>query len=135
MSPRMPSPASRKQTELELRLSFKRIDAIVSVVKALLKYGATVACVYLAYLAVAALAGKGTFASLGLSILGNVTVKDSIYVVLTVGGIIYGLGQRQLRRHNIERLTKRPIELEKRFDPKRASSELTRRGTTRPEDR
>lgn len=131
----MASGPSRKRTELENRISFKRIDAGVSVVKAFLKYSTIIICVYFAYLAIAALAGRTTFASIGLSILGNVNVKDSIYIVLTVGGIIYGVGQRQLRRRNIERLTKQTMELEKRLDPKRTSSGLTKRGTTRPEDK
>lgn len=93
------STPGRKRTELEYRLSFKKIDASASVVKAILKYGTIIARTYIAYLAIAALAGKTTFASMGLSILGN--VKDGIYIVLTVGGIIYGVGQGQLRRRNI----------------------------------
>lgn len=123
-----------KQSELAYKLRFKKIDATVTICKAIAKYACILGSVYFVYRSVAALAGKQTFASVGLSILGNIKVSEGIYIVLTSGGIIFGVGQMQLRRRNIERLTKHSIALEKQLDPKRTSSGLTKRGTTRPED-
>lgn len=126
--------ADDKQQELAYKLRFKKIDATVTICKAFAKYACIFGSVYFIYRSVAVLAGKQTFASVGLSVLGNVKVSEGIYIVLTAGSIIYGVGQRQLRRRNIERLTKHSIALEKQLDPKRTTSGLTKRGTTRPED-
>lgn len=129
------NPSAQPKSEAEIRLSFHRVDAIVSVAKTLIKYAALVACTFFVYKSVAALAGKETLASIGLNILGNVKVSDGVLYVLTGGSIAYGLGERSLRRRNIKRLTPRSIELEKRLDPNRTSSGLTTKGTTRPEDK
>ena len=128
-------PANGTKAELDYRLSFKKIDAVVTIARAAIKYGALVACAGFLYRSIAVLSGKATLATIGLNILGNLTIQESISIVLTVGSIIYGVGQRQMRRKNIARLTERTIELEKRLDPRRTSSGLTNRGTTRPEDK
>lgn len=132
----MASPPAKQVSEnSDARLSYKKIDAVVTITKTIVQYSFLAFCVYYIYRSIAVLAGKATFASLGLSVLGNIQVSDGIYIVLTGGSIIYGLGQRELRRRNIKRLTERPIEMEKRLDPNRSSSGLTTRGTTRPEDK
>jgi len=131
----MASLPAEKKAELDFRLKFKKIDAVVSTTKTVIQYSALVICVFWAYRSIEALAGKTTLASIGLSILGNFTISEGILVFLTGGSIIYGLGERELRRRNIRRLTLRSRELEERLDPKRTSSGLTSRGTTRPEDK
>jgi hypothetical protein len=127
------------RTEADYRLSYKRIDAVVTIVKNICAYGWPVLCMYFLYKIAVVLAGKTTLASFAMSvavaILGNNKVMKTIYVVLTGGSIAYGVGQRQLRRREIKRHTKRPRELEKLIDPGRSSSGLTSEGTTRPEDR
>ncbi len=130
------SPISEgSKSEQELKLAYKRIDAFVTVAKTLIQWAALVACVFFVYKCVVALSGKETFASLGMSIFGNVKVSDGILYVLTGGSILYGLGERGLRRKTIRRLTPRSIELEKRLNPARTSSGLTKKGTTQPEDK
>src|SRR6266705_347979 len=96
-------PSEKTKTETELRLSFKRTDAFVTVSKTLIQYAAVVVCMFFVYRCVAALAGKETLASLGMTVLGNLKVSVGICIVLTGGGVIYGLGERSLRRRNIER--------------------------------
>ena len=123
------------KTEAEIRLLFRKIDAVVTVVKTLIQWAGLVACMFLVYKCVAALAGKETLASIGMSVLGNIKVSDGVLSVLTGGSIVYGLGERSLRRRNIKRLTARNIELEKRLDAGRTTSGLTSRGTTRPGDK
>jgi len=135
MTPVQPPP----RTEADYRLSYKRIDAVVTVVKTVCMYGWPVLCTYFLYRIAAVLAGKTTLASFAMSVaiavLGNDKVMKTIYIVLTGGSIAYGAGQRRLRRREIKRHTARPRELEKLIDPGRSSSGLTSEGTTRPEDR
>ena len=130
-------PATSK-TDSEVRLSYKRIDALVTIVKTLCVYGWPVWCMYFVYKIALVLAGKTTLASfamsLAVSVLGNDRVMKSIYLIVTGGSIAYGVGQRRLRRREIERHTERPRRLEMAMDRTRTSSGLTSRGTTRPED-
>jgi len=131
----MTNPDPPSPTELQARITYRKIDAVVSIGKTVIKFGALVWCAFYAYKIVAVLAGKTTFASLIVSILANVKVSDSICVLLAGGGSAYGLAQRSLRRKTLKRLTERPKELEEAIDAKRSSSNLTLRGTTRPEDK
>src|SRR4029077_10041535 len=122
------------KTEIDAKILFRKIDAIVTVSKAIIKYGTLGLCFRYIYLIIGALAGKTTLASLVLSIMANARVSDGICLLLGGSGTAYGLLQRQLCRRAIKRLTGRPKELELAIDPNRSSSDLTTRGTTRPED-
>lgn len=55
-------------------------------------------------------------------------------LLVMAAGIGYGVRQRRLRRHAIERQSARLIELEQVRHPARSSSGLTRTGETNPED-
>ena len=81
-----------------------------------------------------ALAGKTTIANIFLKAIGNLTVSQSLAYILGAGGVAYGVGERKVRQKTIQRLQDRNQELEKRIDPHRTSSELTRRGETNPKD-
>lgn len=97
------------------------------------------------------LAGKITYADLKLDAEGLVQIPACekageildkscwvtgwFGVLLFVSGLGYGVRQRNLRRINIERLTKRVRELEQCCDDGRSSSGLTPRGETNPGDR
>lgn len=123
------------KTEIDAKITFRKIDAVVTISKAAIKYGALVLCFFYVYKIAGVLAGKVTFASLFLKILANAKVSDGICILLAGGGSVYGLSQRQLRRSAINRLTARPKELELAIDVSRSTSGLTTEGTTRPEDR
>jgi hypothetical protein len=99
-----------------------------------MKYGCILGIVYFIYLSIAALAGQVTLASIGISILGNVTVSDAVAYIFGGGGIIYGLNERRVRKSTVERVQGRNVSLEKRLDPGRTSSQLTPRGDTHPDD-
>src|SRR2546426_10011206 len=56
------------------------------------------------YWCIAVLAGKATWAQIGVSVLGNLKVSEGIIYLFGVGGIGYGLRQRQLRQRAISEL-------------------------------
>jgi len=89
-------------------------------------------CVRYRYFSVVALAGKSTFADVGFRILGNLKISEGISYIFGASGVLYGVGQRQLRRRNIERIVPLKNKLEKILDPKRTSSSLTSKGTALP---
>lgn len=129
-----PLPRKPPRAELEYMLSFKRIQAFEVVARQVIQWGALIWIARYGYLSIMALAGRQTFADVALNFLANLKVSQGICYLVTLGSILYGLGQRQLRRRNIRRLAHDKNELERILDPKRTSSNLTDKGTTRPGD-
>jgi hypothetical protein len=128
----MGSTPSPKPSETELRylLSFRKWDTFAELVRSAIQWGALVGIFYIFYKDLDVLAGRSTFAQIGINLLGNLKVSRGIIALLTGSGWVYGLGQRSLRRKNIERLAPAKNEVEKRIDKNRTSSNLTSRGTT-----
>src|SRR5258708_30958920 len=108
-----PHPANHIQAEYDERLAFRKIDAVVSVIGLALKFTAIVMCVRYGYFSVVALAGKSTFADVGFRILGNLKISEGISYIFGASGVLYGVGQRQLRRRNIGRIVPLKNKLEK----------------------
>ena len=125
------NPSSKPpKTELEYVLSLKRWDTFAELGRSAIQWGALVFIAYFSYKGVDVLAGRNTFAQIGINVLGNLTVSRGIIALLTASGWAYGLGQRRLRRKNIQRLATAKNEVEKRIDKNRTSSNLTSKGTT-----
>jgi|SRR5208282_2641212 len=126
-----------EQLELRLRYQakFRRYEIIATSVQLAFPWGALCFIAYMAYLSVSALAGQTTLAKLGLAVAGNVNVNQAFAWLLSAlfGG--YGLNERRLRRKTVKRLGTENSELAKLIDPKRSSSHLTVKGTTRREDK
>jgi hypothetical protein len=110
-------------------------DNIGGVLKALVQYGSLALIIYWLTGAVESLAGKYTFADIGIKFLAQMSISQSISYAAGAGGVLYGIRERKLRRDKTEYLARRNRELEERLDPRRSSSRLTGRGTTRKEDR
>jgi hypothetical protein len=85
------------------------------------------------YRATSVLAGKYTFAQIGMSFLGDLKLTDGAALLVSGGSIGWGAIERKLKKDNIERLTARIKQLELQIDPNRTSSKLTKRGDTPPE--
>jgi hypothetical protein len=120
---------------LDFRLHLKRLEIIDTAVREGIPwlFGAVIA--FCTYLSIAVLAGKYTFAQIGVSVLGNIKISESISYVFGLSGVLYGLKERRLRRKNIQRLSTQIQTLERQKHPNLSSSNLTQRGTTQPEDK
>jgi len=129
-----PPPTKPPLTELDYRRSFHRLETVNEIVQLAIKWGILGYLGHCAFLIVQALAGKSTFADIGIRVFGNLNVSDGIITVLAGGGWVYGLGQRQLRRRNIQRTVPAKNALERLLNPTRTSSDLTSKGTTPPEN-
>jgi hypothetical protein len=81
-----------------------------------------------------AFAGKASNADLAVRIAANLNVAVTISLAVTGLSIGLYLRERKLHRATRERLTARITTLERRVDPTRTSSRLTREGLTRKED-
>jgi hypothetical protein len=131
---------ANKKTAAELRAEnrllrgFRRSEGIASVINNLVRFGALAFVAWCGMQSVNALAGETTTTDIGIKILTDIRISTAVAWLFGGTGIAYGTYQRKLRRDNIERLTKRTHELERRLDPKRSSSGLTARGETPPED-
>jgi hypothetical protein len=126
--------AKKTQRELDHDLEARRIDRRAMVLEAVVRYGCFAIIAGFAYLIVDTLAGRTTFADIGVRFVGQASVSESLAWILAASGSAYGLRQRKLRRDTIVKQSARIKSLESRIDSKRSSSNLPERGTTRPED-
>jgi hypothetical protein len=106
----------------ELSLRLYRINRIASIVELAIRWGCLVLIAYLGYLCVSKLAGKTTFADIGLEFLSKVEISEAAAWIFGTGGLVYGLGERRLRRNTTERLAGRIAEFERRRDPDRRNN-------------
>lgn len=119
---------------LNAHLRAKRIDSFTVIVRDVIKWGGIAILGYFGYKCIAIMAGRSTYADIGIRILGNLKVSDGIIYLFGASGWVYGMGQRQLRRKNIKRTVPAKNALERIIDPNRTSSNLTDKGTTQPGD-
>lgn len=124
--------ASNAQAETLVRM--RRYDIVDTFVRLAIPWGCLLLMVYWATGSLNALAGKETFADIGIRVLGDFRVSEGVAYLFGGLGVGYGILQKLLRQRNIERLAPRIKELEQHVHPQRTSSQLTARGTTRPED-
>lgn len=133
----MSNKKSRAELEAELRIIRRSrvAEGAVQLLIMIVKCGTGVWIVHYIYLMIESLSGKTTLADIGVSFLGELNISIAIAWMSFFGAVIYGLRQKKLRKDTVERLQTRITELEKGFDEKRSSSNLTKRGDTRPEDK
>lgn len=127
---------TRQELELDLRLTqqSKRLEALVTIGKEIIRCGTIIAVAWLLYLSVRTLAGQTTMADIGIRILGDIKINAVLGWVTGGGGISYGIAQKKLRSRTIQRMASRVSYLEKELDKKRTSSRLTTYGDTNPKD-
>lgn len=97
--------------------------------------GAIVAFFHYLAAIVASLAGQTTNASIILSFLAQAEVNQWLAWGLAAGGVVYGNSQRTLRRRVITEQHDYIVALERKFDRRRSSSQLTKDGDTNPVDK
>ncbi len=133
----MAAKKSKGQLEAELKVlrQSRNSEGVVQVLISLFRWVGIVLIVRYAYLGIEALAGKSTLADIGVNFLTDINVSVALAWAAGFGGMVYGIKQRELRKDTIERLVGRIKQLEDEVDPNRTSSNLTKRGDTRPEDR
>ena len=129
------SHAGPTKEEADFLLRSKRLELIETVIRLSIPWGALVAIAYWVHIDIAALAGKQTLAQIGIAFLGDIKISDAVAYIFGAAGAGYGIAERNLRRKTIARLADEGRRLEQTLDPRRSSSNLTRRGTTRPEDK
>lgn len=108
------------------------IDQTGRTIRFAIKWGVIAFCGYEASEAVQAFAGQETGLKLAITAWVETKVGITVGSALTIGalGIGYGNWQARLRRRAIERMGRRPAELEAMIDPKRSSSGLLQDGRT-----
>ncbi len=120
----------------ELRYTFylRILDLLGQVFSLAIPWGSLVLIAYLMSGSISSLAGKHTFAEIGIKFLADINIAEAVAYALCGGGVFYGIKQRNLRRDTIQRLSGRIQILETQKDQNRTTSGITQRGTTRPED-
>jgi len=119
----------------EFALKFKKLDTIGSATQTVIRYGALVGIAAIFSSALKVLAGKETILSVVMLIVAKFNLSQKVAYTIGSGGVLYGYRQRRLRRKVIENMSEHQRALENLLDPGRTSSEITRSGTTRPDDK
>ena len=113
----------------------KLLDVINSLGSKAIRWGVGLMMVYWLASAVKELAGQETYADIFLGFMGSLTIEKGLCYGVGAVGVEYGLVEKKFRRDRTENMAKRIQELEQGIDPERTSSNITVRGTTRPEDK
>lgn len=116
---------SRAELQAENRYLRKqsRNEVIIALGTQLIKWGGLFGIAFVAYLSIAALAGKVTRANVLINFLGDVKVSYVASWALAVGGVGYGTAQARLRKDTQKRLGDHIKKLEEEIDIRRSSSQ------------
>ena len=117
-------PEKRSKEQLEHDLESQRIDNRSDIIHHAITVGGVVAAFYFLNEMVQSIAGKATFAEIGVEIFGKEGVSTLLAWFLTAVGVGYGELQRRLRVRVTRRLGDRIETLELEIDPDRSSSRL-----------
>jgi hypothetical protein len=115
---------------MEFQLRFKRLDIIADAIRLGIPWCSLIAIAALVAFSVSRLAGKTTLAQIGLTFLGDMRISQAVAYIFGLAGGGYGLFERRLRHKKTKSMAEYSAELERRLDPGRTSSGLTRAGTT-----
>jgi hypothetical protein len=129
------TPRIRSKTEAEYLLRAKKLEILDTAIRLIIPWGSLALIAFWVHGDVIALAGKQTLANIGLSFLGDIRVSDAVAYIFGAAGAGYGIAERTVRRRTIARLAEENTTLERLVHPERSTSHLTKRGTTRPEDK
>jgi hypothetical protein len=129
---------NKSKETLQAEITFLKRGGIAeqvgTVIQAMLKWSALAFAFWCFKEAVIAYAGKTSEANVIVSFLGTMEISNAIAWIFGAGGVAYGYKQRNLKAETVERLQSRIKELEKKFDSRRSSSQLTTKGETNPKD-
>jgi len=104
----------------------------------LMRFGCVVAFCFCAYYCTRELAGKQTFADIRFRAIADLKANRWFGLILPWGlagaTSVLAVGQAWLRKRHIKRISSECSEMQKRIDPSRRSSQLSKDGETSPED-
>ncbi|MER8511664.1 hypothetical protein NKH47_01740 [Mesorhizobium sp. M1060] len=123
-------PTSRSSSSEVTALA--RIDAQYKTARLIVKWLGIVFAIMAGGYALRPFAGERTIVSLAFSFLAD--VKFALAITLTGAAVAWAAAERMLRRRKTEQLQDRIIDLERRIDPNRTTSGLTKKGMTNPRD-
>lgn len=130
---------SKTKAQLEAEVASlrraKAVSGVIVLLRTLIIACSVVACFYFTTSTIKELAGKETWADIGIHLLGSLTVSVRLAWILTVSGVFWAILERKLRQRVIRRMSGRVAEFERQLDPERSSSRLTQSGDTNPRDR
>lgn len=114
-------------------LTLAKIDGVLRLARLVVTFAGICFVILCSGYALRPFAGQVTIVSLVFSFLAD--IKFAVAVTLAGAASAWAVAERVLRRRKTEQLQGRIIELERRIDPERTSSDLTPQGTTNPRDR
>lgn len=124
--------------ELDHQYRMRRLQLILQVWNGLVGLLAVTIICASVYLSIRELAGRATFADLRFRVLADLKANRWLALCVPWGVATvatgWGIGERYLRKKHIKRVSSEASEMQKKIDPGRRSSSLSRKGETSPED-
>ncbi|WP_295815120.1 hypothetical protein [uncultured Nitratireductor sp.] len=117
----------------KIYLDIARLEQRYATIRTGIRVIGILAGLYIAQMAVVALAGEETSVSLLISVLAD--VKFAFTLTLAGAAVAWAAVERHLRHRKVEQMQGRIKELELKLDPGRSSSGLTPQGKTNPGDK
>jgi len=124
--------------EFEHQYRMRRLHAFSVGWESLMRFLCVLVPCVTAYFCVREVAGRVTVADLDFKAFADLKVNHwfalSLPWVATSLATGWAIGERRLRKRHIKRVTSEASEMQKRLDPGRRSSSLSKMGDTSPED-
>ncbi len=105
---------------------------LFSTVRLIAKWGALAAIAFFIYLSIDSLAGKSTEVTGIVSVIASLDRIAPWFVA--VCALIWGVGEREVRKRTVRNMSEQKKMLERRLDPGVTSSGLMSTGDTNPSD-
>ena len=130
--------ASRKDKDLDHEFRMRLVQAISLGWQALMRLGCVLVFCVCLYYSVRELAGKQTIADMNFKAIADFKANRWFGLIFPWGlvgtTVLWGTGERWLRKRHIKRVSSESSEMQKLIDPSRRSSQLSKKGDTSPED-
>jgi hypothetical protein len=124
--------------ELDHQYRMRRLQLILQVWNGLVGLVAVAIICASIYLSIRELVGRATFADLRFRVWADLKANRWLALCVPWGVATvstgWGIGERYLRKRHIKRVSSEASEMQKKIDPNRRSSSLSRKGETSPED-
>jgi hypothetical protein len=124
--------------ELDHEYRMRKLQIISVGWSALLRFLSVTVIFGSLYLSARQFAGKNTYADMQFKAFADLKANKWLAIAVPWGltgvATAWGAGERYLRKRHIKRVSSESSEMQAKIDPKRRSSNLTRKGESRGED-
>lgn len=130
--------AGRKDKELDHQFRMRVVQVVSLGWQQTMRALIVLAVCLCVYCSIRQLSGRHTFADIRFRAIADLKANRYFGLILPWGvcgvATVWGAGERWLRKRHIKRVSSEGSEIQRKIDPGRRSSNLTKKGESSPED-